>query len=125
MSHKCLRCNSVYPDNDSTILKGCNCGSVFFLYIRDQKDEKKIEAIERELQSKDTTLVTEIEKQLNEMEPEKPAEEYGIETVKIPSEGVYEINIDALMKKEPLIILKQGRTYLVHLPSIFEKIRER
>ncbi len=107
-------------------MKGCACGSVFFLFIRAPKDEQKIEAIEKELQSKDTTLVSEIEKQLTGIEPEKKSEEeYEVETVRIPAEGVYEINIDALMKKEPLIILKQGKTYLVHLPSIFEKVRNR
>ena len=126
MPHKCLRCNLMYPDNDSTVLKGCSCGSVFFLYIRAPKDAQKIDEIQKELETKDTTLEAEIEKELTKSETEeKSEEEYGVETVRIPKEGVYEINIDALMKKEPLVILKQGKTYLIHLPSVFEKIRER
>lgn len=126
MPHKCLRCGLVYPDNDNTVLKGCTCGSVFFIYIRTPKDEQEFEKIEKELESKETTLVAEVEKQLTRTKPkEKIEENLNFVTVKIPTEGVYEINLDALMKKQPLVILKQGQTYLIHLPSIFEQVKER
>jgi predicted nucleic acid-binding Zn-ribbon protein len=45
---------------------------------------------------------------------------FGIETVRVPREGVYEINIDALMKKRPVIVLERGNVYFIHLPSAFE-----
>ena len=46
---------------------------------------------------------------------------FGIETVRVPRDGVYEINIDALMKKRPVIVLERGNVYFIHLPSAFEK----
>jgi len=146
--HRCVRCGNTYQDNDTSILRGCTgCGSIFFLYMKAPQDAQQLEEMQRELQTKDTTLEKELTKKIEEKEEikkrkveveekevekevkvEKPKKKkrgkFGIETVKIPKEGVYEINIDALMKKRPLIILKKGRIYLVHLPSIFEKAEE-
>lgn len=140
--HKCIRCGNIYQDNDSSILRGCSCGSIFFLYIKTPDDAVQIEEMQKELQAKDTSLEKEITKQIKakksvEKKPEekkpkikaKPRKKFreikfGIETLRIPKEGVYEINIDALMKKRPLIILEKGNIYLIHLPSVFEEIEE-
>ena len=47
-------------------------------------------------------------------------EVFGIETVRMPNEGVYEINIDALMRKRPIILLERGGIYVIHLPQAFQ-----
>lgn len=120
MTHQCIRCGNIYENSDSSILRGCNCGSSFFAYIKSQKDAEKLKKIEEELEEHHTSLEREIEKEV-----EKIDTPFGIETVKIPQEGVYEINIDALMKNQPLIVLKKDQTYLIHLSSVFEKVRAR
>jgi predicted nucleic acid-binding Zn-ribbon protein len=51
--------------------------------------------------------------------------DFGIETVRMPKEGVYEINLDALMQKRPLIVLEKGKIYLISLPTIFDKVKKR
>ena len=130
--HKCIRCGEVFQDNDESILRGCtNCGSIFFLYLKTPEESQQLEEIKKELEEKKTTLEEEIEKKIKEIKEEKKVEKkkvkrpkFGIETVRIPREGVYEINLDALMKKRPLIILEKGKVYFVHLPSVFEKIKE-
>ena len=150
--HKCVRCGSVFEDNDSTILRGCKCGSIFFLMMKTQKDAEEIKQMQQELQTKETTLEKELTKKIEESKfvpiEEQPVEEelkpviagekktmqkevirrvkkarkkFGIETLKMPKEGVYEINIDALMKKRPLVILEKGRVYIIHLPSAFDE----
>lgn len=131
--HRCVRCGAVYQDNDSSVLQGCNCGSKFFLYMRNQRDDVEIKKIERELKTKKTTLEKEIKRKIKIKKTErrktkkkiKPKKvrviRFGIETVRIPREGVYEIDLDALLKKQPLIVLEKGRVYFVHLPSVFEK----
>ena len=145
--HKCIRCGAIYPDNDASILRGCSCGSIFFLFMKNPEDAQQIQQIKEELETKDTTLEKELFKKIEEKKTEEKVEkpkvkvpkkvrekikritkreiEFGIETVKIPKEGVYEINIDALMKRSPLIILEKGRVYFIHLPSIFEKVKRR
>ena len=133
--HKCVRCGATYQDDDSSILRGCTkCGSIFFLYLRDQQDVIQAREIEKELEAKETSLEEELKKKIEEKKEEEKAEarkkkvekkkerkvEFGIETVRIPREGVYEINLDALMQKKPLIILEKGKVYFIHLPSVFE-----
>jgi predicted nucleic acid-binding Zn-ribbon protein len=144
--HKCIRCGSVYPDNDASILRGCSCGSIFFLFMKNPQDAQQIQEIKQELETKDTTLEQELFKKIEEKKsrevkklrarvPKEVREkikrikkkeiEFGIETVRIPKEGMYEINIDALMQRRPLIILEKGRVYFIHLPSLFEKVKRR
>lgn len=154
MSHKCVRCGAVYEDNDASILRGCKCGSIFFLYMKTVEDVQQIKEIENELKRQDTTLERELSKKIEEkkaeevkleeprIEPEEFEEKievakkiekkikvsrskFGVETVKIPREGVYEINLEALMGRRPLIILEKGKVYFIHLPSAFERLKER
>jgi len=144
MPHKCLKCGNTYPDNDSTILRGCtHCGSIFFLYMKTGSEAQQIKEIQKELETKNTSLEQELTKQIEVRKTEvKKAEaavekqiekvvakgkrkkirkpKFGIETVRIPREGLYEINIEGLLNKRPLIILEQGKVYFIHLPSAFE-----
>jgi predicted nucleic acid-binding Zn-ribbon protein len=139
--HKCVRCGIIYQDNDSSVLTGCKCGSTFFLYLKTKADAKQIESMEKELKTKHTSLEKELKKQIKkrktrrkkgrrklkvERKPKRKIKrsKFGIETVKIPKEGIYEINIDALMKKRPLIILERSGIYFIYLPSLFEKLKK-
>lgn len=137
MPHKCVRCGNVFEDNDASILRGCSCGSVFFLYVKTPQDVEQIKEIQKELETKETNLEQELTKHVEEKKKEEAIAvkegkvkrrvekfKWGIETIKIPREGVYEINIDALMKKRPIIILERGRVYFIHLPSAFEELKQ-
>lgn len=190
--HKCVRCGSIYEDNDSNILRGCaSCGSIFFLYMKGPEGVVQLDAVERELQSKETTLEKELVKQIEKRKAEVAEEEiefvteakaeakklkvakkvkkakiakrfekepkgwtrleklkkpkkpslgirkdvvkigrkkfavedlFGVETIRVPKDGVYEINIDALMKNQPVIVLERGQIYIIHLPEVFESV---
>ena len=123
--------------------------------MKSQQEEQQLQRIEEELQQKDTTFEKELTKQLQEKkaqpvaameevkyELELPAlpkmsskakkeakriktQNFGIETIRVPREGVYEINIEALLEKRPIIVLEKGKVYFIHLPSAFEKVRAR
>lgn len=123
MPHKCLRCNKIYEDNDSSVIRGCECGSIFFFYIRDRNEVEKLQEIQQTLEAQKTNLEFELEKEFIKSQNDK--NHFGVETIKNPIDGVYEINLDALMKKQPLVILKHGSTYIIHLPSVFDKVKER
>jgi predicted nucleic acid-binding Zn-ribbon protein len=116
MAHKCLRCGNVYEDNDETILKGCKCGSVFFMYFRSLDDLQRFQSMNKKLKRKRTSLEKEIHKKIRK-------KEFKIETVTALEEGIYRININALMEGNPLIIHERGKAYFIHLPSVFEKVK--
>ncbi|MDI6708001.1 MAG: Zn-ribbon containing protein [Candidatus Thermoplasmatota archaeon] len=46
------------------------------------------------------------------------------EVVNILESGVYEIDVESLLERSPVIVRKDG-TYLIHLPSLFEKLLAR
>ncbi len=136
MAHKCVRCSITFEDNDTNILRGCpKCGSVFFLYVKGEEDVKEIKAIEEELKHKETTLEEQLEKQIEKerkkekkeetqvIEPRVEEVKFGVETIRVPKEGVYEINIEGLLRKRPLIILERGHVYFIHLPSLFGRVK--
>ncbi|MCX8178271.1 MAG: hypothetical protein N3D75_00360 [Candidatus Aenigmarchaeota archaeon] len=123
MSHKCLRCGKLYENDDPQVIKGCTCGSIFFLFIKDKSEIEKFQEIERNLKLNRTSLEMELEKEFIKAANEE--NKFGVETIKNPIDGVYEINLEALLNKQPLVILKNGRTYMIHLPSVFEKVKER
>lgn len=47
--------------------------------------------------------------------PKKP------EVVNIIESGVYEIDVESLLEESPVVVRRDG-TYLIHLPSLFEKL---
>ena len=118
--------------------------------MKSPAEAQEIKQIEKELQSQNTSLEVELTKKIEEQKSivaEKKVEEeripvaarlqskqvksavkrirtmkFGIETLRIPQEGVYEINIEALMKKRPMVVLEKGSIYLIHLSSAFERL---
>jgi predicted nucleic acid-binding Zn-ribbon protein len=108
--------------------------------VKSPQEAQEIQEIQNELKAKETTLEKELTKhieekkeEVKEIKPEKRLKlkkkikkpKFGIETVRIIKEGVYEINLDALMKKRPLIIFEKGKVYFIHLPSVFETMKEK
>lgn len=82
------------------------CGGRLFLYIRDGGDLEARELVDR--------IVIEEGKEI------RPEEQ--IESLRILSAGVYELNLDALMEKREIVMgLKQNGSYAIHLPSLFAK----
>jgi predicted nucleic acid-binding Zn-ribbon protein len=88
------------------------------MYYKTVEDTRYLAEMEAELKDKETTLEKELDKGIKK-------QKFEIETIKSPAEGIYEINIEALMKKRPLIILEKGRAYIIHLPSVFERFEKK
>jgi predicted nucleic acid-binding Zn-ribbon protein len=134
MPHKCTRCEGIFKDGAAIILNGCpKCGWNKFLYVRDITQEPqagktgKTEAIPPAA-SKFIKEVDELLGSKAQPEPkesgEKKQEEIGerVESVRILSPGSYELNLESLLEREEIVMaLKEDGTYLVHLPSVFQK----
>jgi len=105
--HKCLKCGKKFERITKEMLNGCpECGGRLFLYIRDGRDLEARELVDR--------IVIEEGKEI------RPEEQ--IESLRILSAGVYELNLDALMEKREIVMgLKQNGSYAIHLPSLFAK----
>ena len=115
MPHKCIKCERVFQDGDPVILSGCpDCGGNKFLYIR--PEEKEVS---------DIVLDEEKEEVISKVE-EKVEKEERIESVRIISPGQYEINLEALLTRDEIIMaLREDGKYVIHLPSVFGRKRKK
>ncbi len=121
MPHQCTRCSTIYQDAAEEILKGCNCGSRFFYYIRQEKldslkRETKEVMIELEKADKD-----QIEQDIRELtgitKPDDPVI-LDLESVKVIKPGKFEIDIVNLFAKNRPLIYKLGEgKYIIDLAS--------
>jgi len=121
----------VYQDNEERILRGCECGNRLFLYFRKLSSEEAAQLKEKKTRSVRSRRFAEIIREaeakrrrglerLREKVSRKPAQKgEDIWNIKV-RDGVYEIDIASLMKKEPIIVAGEEGEYLVSLSSAFE-----
>jgi predicted nucleic acid-binding Zn-ribbon protein len=58
--------------------------------------------------------------------PSKPevVKEDSVAVISIDEEGVYDIDVEKLLEKSPIIVQKDG-SYVVHLPSVFKRRKKK
>jgi len=130
--HKCLRCGKDFEKMTEGMFGGCpECGSKLFLYVREGEEEHATELVRR--LEKKTETAGKLPLEGAALEGVEPLEEVGgegelssegdkIESLKIVSPGVYELNLDTLLGRRGIIMrLKEDGSYAIHLPSLFEK----
>ncbi|MBW2995735.1 Zn-ribbon domain-containing protein [Candidatus Woesearchaeota archaeon] len=122
MPHQCVRCNTLYDDGATEILKGCGCGGKLFFYIK--KDKLK------EVQEKTAKLTTkdkeEIEKDIfdlvgSEVDKSDPVI-LDIEAIRVLQPGKYELDLVHLFKNEPLIFKLDEGKYMIDIIETFRQL---
>jgi len=106
--HKCLKCGKKFEKLTKEMLYGCpECGGNLFLYLKEGEVITAAELVDR----------IKIEGKMP-----SPEEEERIESLRILSPGVYELNLDALLEKKEIVMgIKEKGSYAIHLPSLFAK----
>ena len=123
MPHRCTKCGKIYPDGDSRILKGCECGNNRFEYVprkRAERVEERVkEAGELEKRVEEETWKTGEAEEINEGEEKPIIDIEGVESVRILSPGMYEINLEKVFSRDEIVIaLQEEGRYAIHLPSL-------
>jgi predicted nucleic acid-binding Zn-ribbon protein len=57
-------------------------------------------------------------------EAKNPKKKERVEVISISDEGVYDIDVEKLLEKSPIIVAKDG-SYMVHLPSVFKMVKKK
>lgn len=122
MPHQCTKCSKIYPDASKELLEGCNCGSRFFYYIRQEKlDELKSET-KRVMEELEKADKEQIEKDIRELtgldkKPDEPVI-LDLESIRVLKPGKFEIDIVNLFNKNRPLIYKLGEgKYIIDLVS--------
>lgn len=123
MPHQCVRCDAVYEDGSSQILKGCTCGGRLFFYI---KKEKLKETVVPKLSSDEKK---QIEEDVFELIGDLPNKEapvvLDIEAIRILKPGKYELDLVHLFNKEkPLVYKLEEGKYMIDLAATFMRSKE-
>ncbi len=116
MPHQCVKCSKIIPIGSKEIIEGCNdCKGHFFFYIREEQlenlKEKPIEITKEEKKK--------IEKDIREMAgitDENAPVILDIESVRVLSDGKFELDVVNLFNKEkPLVYKLEEGKYIIDL----------
>ncbi len=114
MRHQCVRCGRIYPSESKNLMEGCMCGSKLFLYLRGPKLEVKRSQLPKNLGA----LEGEIRKMLGEKtSPDQPIS-ISIENLRLGRNGVYDIDLESLLKGDPIILKDPLGVYFIDLKTM-------
>lgn len=122
MPHQCTKCGKVYPDAAQELLSGCNCGSKFFYYIRQDKFDSLQDEVQKVMEELEKTDIEQIEKDIRELtgldkKPDEPVI-LDLESIKVIKPGKFEIDIVSLFSKNRPLIYKLGEgKYIIDIAS--------
>jgi len=122
MPNQCIHCGKIYPDMSEVLLKGCECGSHFFFFIRkeqlQQLKENKVEVI---LEGADKKRIERDVREIIGIESEEAPVILDLESVRVVEPGKFEIDIVNLFsKRRPLIYKLEEGKYIIDLASTFQ-----
>ncbi|MAH06885.1 hypothetical protein CMI38_01385 [Candidatus Pacearchaeota archaeon] len=121
MPHQCTKCSKVYPDASEELLKGCECGSKFFYYIREAKLVEMNEEVGKVMEELDRSDMEQIESDIRELTGIKDAADpviLDLESVRVLNPGKFEIDIVNLFNKNRPMIYKLGEgKYIIDIES--------
>ena len=120
MPHQCVRCGKLHEDGSKELLKGCDCGSKFFFFIKKEEVEEA-KKIAEDLSVEDRE---QIEKDVMDIVGtnfnNKETVFLDIESIKILRPGKYELDLVDLFRWKPLVYKLEDGKYIIDLVSTFE-----
>ncbi len=122
--HQCVRCNKIYEEGSSELLKGCsNCGGKFFFFIKKQH----LEEVRKEVEKLTTDEREKIQQDVFDIVGTKLEEDklvvLDLESVRVLKPGKFEIDIVNLFKGKPIIIKMEEGKYVIDLAGTFQQIK--
>ncbi|MFH1402942.1 MAG: Zn-ribbon containing protein [Candidatus Altiarchaeota archaeon] len=123
MPHKCARCSSIYEDGSDELINGCGCGSRVFLYLRSDYAGSREETLrvleEKKLSDSEVDWLDEEFK--DRLAREERTISLDIENVLRIDEGKYRLDLQSLMRGEPIVIKARDGVYYIDIPYSMRK----
>ena len=116
MRHQCVRCGRIFPSESKNLMQGCACGSKLFLYLKAPKLEVKRSQLPKDLDK----LEAQIRKMLGEStSPDQPIS-ISIENLRLGRNGVYSIDLESLLRGDPIILRDPLGVYFIDLKTVMK-----
>lgn len=117
MPHKCARCSRIYEDKAPELADGCGCGSKVFLYLRADYAGTKEETIkvleERQITDSDRKWLD--EEFRDRLKESGKTVSLDIENVLRIDEGKFQLDLQSLMRGEPVVIKAAEGVYYIDI----------
>lgn len=112
----------MYPDAAEELLKGCECGSHFFFFIKKEYAERLKNQIQERIEELNIVDKKKVEKDVREImgieEEENIPVILDLESIRVLEPGKYELDvINLFSKKRPLIYKLEEGKYIIDLAS--------
>ena len=120
MAHQCVHCSKIYPNASKELLEGCECGSHFFFYIRDEQLKKAIDQPIIDLKEEEKIKIESDVREMMGVEDEEIPVILDLETIHVLGPGKFEIDLVRLFDtKRPLVYKLEEEKYIIDLASTF------
>lgn len=124
MPHQCVRCNKIFQDASSELLKGCpECGGKFFFFIRKERLEKTEEITKQLTLEEKKQIEADVKEILGDIDEEKPII-LDLASINVLEPGKFELDLVRLFKGEPLVVRLEEGKYIIDLASTFEAFKD-
>ena len=122
MPHQCVKCGTFYSDGAEEILKGCNCGSKHFFFVKKTK-LKKAKKLQEELSEEQKKEIIEQIEEIAGVHIEPVVLDF--EAIIVIESGKFDIDIVNLMNKDkPLVYRLEEGKYIIDLAESFKRNKE-
>jgi len=123
MSHQCVRCNKIYEDASSEILKGCSsCGGRFFFFVR-KEALKQVQEVTAQLSKADKEKIEKDVLDIIGYDEDKPVI-LDLASVNILKPGKFELDLVRLFKGEPMVYRLEEGKYVIDIAETFKNVRK-
>ncbi len=117
MRHQCVRCGRIYSSESKKLMQGCVCGSKLFLYLKKPSLKVKKNQLPQDLDR----LEAQIRDLLGEAtDPDQPIS-ISIENLRLNKEGIYDIDLESLLKGDPIVLRDPEGVYFIDLKTIMKE----
>lgn len=123
MPHQCVKCNSIFKDGSSELLKGCSkCSGRFFFYIR--KDRLEQANIIKNLTVEDKKKIEEDVLDIIGNKEEIPVV-LDLASINITEPGKFELDLVKLFKGDPLVYRLEEGKYIIDVAETFKNNKKK
>lgn len=123
MPHQCVRCGTMYDDGASEILKGCQCGSKLFYFIRKEKLEE-VKNMTANLSAKEKKQIENDVFDIIGDTAEHTDETIvlDLESIRALKPGLFELDLVNLFNKKNPVVFKTGEgKYMIDVVGTFAR----
>lgn len=124
MPHQCVKCDKIFAEGSSEILKGCsNCGGKFFFFVKPGA-EKNLQTVSKNLSLEDKEKIEkDVLDILGDSTSDRPVI-LDLASISVLKPGKFELDISRLFKKEPLVYMLDEGKYIIDVASTFKNLKE-